>query len=86
MTGKSSTPKTNVFSNFRLKPSHLLFALILLLGFFARTWEFGSLPPGLNQDEALIGGKLSNWFIMVLIGMAYRIRYISFRGGVGGMR
>ena len=30
----------------------LLFVLILALGIFARTWEFRSLPPGLNEDEA----------------------------------
>jgi hypothetical protein len=33
----------------------LLFAAILLLGIFARTWEFRSLPPGLHHDEASIG-------------------------------
>jgi 4-amino-4-deoxy-L-arabinose transferase-like glycosyltransferase len=33
----------------------LLFALILALGIFARTWEFRSLPPGLNEDEASSG-------------------------------
>ncbi len=33
----------------------LLFIVILLLGLFARAWEFRSLPPGLNQDEASSG-------------------------------
>ena len=33
----------------------LLFAVILLLGIFARTWEFRSLPPGLHHDEASSG-------------------------------
>jgi len=32
--------------------TNLLFAAILLLGIFARTWEFRSLPPGLHHDEA----------------------------------
>jgi len=27
----------------------------LLIGFLARAWEFGTLPPGLNQDEASTG-------------------------------
>lgn len=30
----------------------LLFAAILALGIFARTWQIASLPPGLNEDEA----------------------------------
>ena len=33
----------------------MLFCLILLVGSFARIWEFGALPPGLNQDEASSG-------------------------------
>jgi 4-amino-4-deoxy-L-arabinose transferase-like glycosyltransferase len=33
----------------------LLFILILVLGIFARTWELGSLPPGINEDEASTG-------------------------------
>ena len=33
----------------------LLFVMILIIGVFARTWEFRSLPPGLNQDEASSG-------------------------------
>lgn len=33
----------------------LLFIVILSLGVFARVWEFRSLPPGLNQDEASSG-------------------------------
>jgi 4-amino-4-deoxy-L-arabinose transferase-like glycosyltransferase len=32
-----------------------LLTAILLLGLAARLWQFGSLPPGLNQDEASIG-------------------------------
>jgi len=36
----------------RLSRLQILFGFILLLGIFGRAWEFGSLPPGLNQDEA----------------------------------
>jgi len=32
----------------------IIFIGILLLGVFARTWEFRTLPPGLHQDEAAI--------------------------------
>ncbi len=35
--------------------THWLFLLILAVGIFARTWEFGSMPAGLNPDEASIG-------------------------------
>ena len=39
----------------KLKLNTLLFCIILGLGIFARAWEFRSLPPGLNQDEASSG-------------------------------
>ncbi len=35
-----------------IKWSAVLFCAVLSLGIFARTWEFRSLPPGLNEDEA----------------------------------
>ena len=35
--------------------SAVLFVLILLIGVFARLWQYRELPPGLNQDEASIG-------------------------------
>ena len=38
-----------------IKLNVFLFTVILLLGILARTWEFRSLPPGLNQDEASSG-------------------------------
>lgn len=34
---------------------NLFFALILFIGIVSRAWMFGSLPPGLNQDEASSG-------------------------------
>lgn len=34
---------------------HVLFVLFLLAGAFARLWRFGSVPDGLNQDEAFAG-------------------------------
>lgn len=37
------------------KKTEILFVAILLLGIFARTWEFRTLPPGLHHDEAAIG-------------------------------
>ncbi|MBM3231351.1 glycosyltransferase family 39 protein [Candidatus Peregrinibacteria bacterium] len=34
---------------------HWVLLLILTIGIAIRTWEFGSFPPGLNQDEASTG-------------------------------
>lgn len=36
----------------RLSREHLLFALIMLLAIIERTWAWGQIPGGLNQDEA----------------------------------
>ena len=33
----------------------ILFAIIMLAGVFVRVWRFGSLPGGINQDEAFAG-------------------------------
>lgn len=35
--------------------SRLLFWLIFALGLFARLWQFGAVPGGINQDEAFAG-------------------------------
>jgi hypothetical protein len=37
----------------QLTAFNICFALVLLLGIFARVWEFDSLPPGLRADETL---------------------------------
>ena len=47
----------DMFNSLTLKPGNnlkhlLLFIAVLGIGIFARTWEYRSLPPGLNQDEA----------------------------------
>lgn len=39
----------------KLTPTLILFSLILLLGIFARTWEFNAFPPPLNPDEVSSG-------------------------------
>jgi len=39
----------------KITPYHVLFGLILILGIFARVWGFGTLPPGMAKDEAMIG-------------------------------
>jgi hypothetical protein len=60
-----------------------LFLAILLLGIAARLWEFGSLPPGLNQDEAAIGVEASSLFHFGVDrnGLAYPVHFISWGSG-----
>ena len=46
----------NLKSNFEGKRlRRLLFWLILAVGVFARVWQFGAIPGGINQDEAFAG-------------------------------
>ncbi|MDP2777695.1 MAG: glycosyltransferase family 39 protein [Anaerolineales bacterium] len=63
--------------------AHLLFIAILAIGIFARVWEFGSLPPGLNPDEASIG--VESYYIykfgMDRNGMSYPVHLISWGSG-----
>jgi 4-amino-4-deoxy-L-arabinose transferase-like glycosyltransferase len=53
-TPKSPTEASGstALTRWRISGFHAAFVLVLLLGIFARVWEFGTLPPGLNQDEA----------------------------------
>lgn len=63
--------------------THLLFIAILAIGIFARVWEFGSLPSGLNPDEASIG--VDAYYIykfgMDRYGMSYPVHLISWGSG-----
>ncbi len=63
--------------------AHLLFIVILAIGIYARVWEFGSLPPGLNPDEASIG--VEAYYIykfgMDRYGMSYPVHLISWGSG-----
>lgn len=61
----------------------ILFTIILLLGIFARTWEYASLPPGLNPDEASIGVEAYYFykFGMDRYGMTYPVHLISWGSG-----
>ena len=62
---------------------HILFTIILLIGIFARTWEFASLPPGLNPDEASIGVEAYYLykFGMDRYGMTFPVHLISWGSG-----
>jgi 4-amino-4-deoxy-L-arabinose transferase-like glycosyltransferase len=61
----------------------ILFALILALGVFARTWEFGSVPPGLNQDEASDGVDALSLlrYGTDRAGVSYPMRFIGWGSG-----
>jgi hypothetical protein len=61
----------------------IVFIAIIGLGIFARTWEFNSLPPGLNSDEASNGvDALSiDRFGIDRNGVSYPIKFVSWGGG-----
>ncbi|GAB4549506.1 MAG: hypothetical protein Fur002_26660 [Anaerolineales bacterium] len=51
-----SIKSMSLIGSFRLsKKEWLVFLIILTIGIFARAWNFASMPPGLNVDEASIG-------------------------------
>jgi hypothetical protein len=63
--------------------THLLFAIILAVGVFARIWEFGDMPPGLNPDEASIGVEAYYLYKFGVdrYGLSYPVHLISWGSG-----
>lgn len=61
----------------------LLFISVLALGIFARTWEFGRLPPGLNQDEASNGVDARSLLLYGTdrSGVSFPVKFVSWGGG-----
>lgn len=61
----------------------ILFTIILVIGIFARTWEYADLPPGLNVDEASIGVEAYYLYKygMDRYGMTYPVHLISWGSG-----
>lgn len=61
----------------------IFFTTILIIGVFARVWEFASLPPGLNVDEASIGVEAYYLykFGMDRFGLSYPVHFISWGSG-----
>lgn len=66
--------------------AHLLFAVILLVGIFARVWEFASLPPGLNVDEASIGVEAYYLYKFGVDRFGLSYPFILFHGEAGRTR
>jgi len=68
----------------RAERNHLvLLGLVLALGFFARTWEYGRLPPSLNPDEASNGVDA---FSILRYGqdrnaVSYPVKFVSWGSG-----
>jgi 4-amino-4-deoxy-L-arabinose transferase-like glycosyltransferase len=61
----------------------ILIGLVLILGVFARTWEYGRLPPGLNADEASIGVEAYDLahFGVDRNGVTYPVHFIAWGSG-----
>ncbi len=53
------------------------------MGFFARVWEYGSLPPGLAEDEASDGVEAMSLarYGMDRNGVSFPVRFISWGSG-----
>lgn len=64
-----------------------LFVLALLLGVFARVWEFGALPPGLNQDEATnaVDAYSLLHFGVDRNGVSWPVEFIGWGNGVSAL-
>ena len=73
---------SNKISEIKLKPFPMIFFLILLLGIFARSWEFASLTP-LNQDEA--SSAVDAYYVLHYgidrNGISYPIQFIMWGSG-----
>lgn len=61
----------------------VLFIIILALGIISRVWQFGSVPPGLNGDEASIGVEAYDLlhFGMDRNGVSFPVNFISWGSG-----
>ncbi|KXK11693.1 MAG: hypothetical protein UZ14_CFX002002661 [Chloroflexi bacterium OLB14] len=63
--------------------NYWLFIFILIIGIFARTWEFGNIPAGLNPDEASSG--IEAYYIYKYgidrNGISYPVHLISWGSG-----
>lgn len=67
--------------------SRCVYFLILALGIFARLWEFGKIPSGLNQDEASIGLDAYSLFHFGVdrMGVSFPVNFISWGSGMDAL-
>lgn len=63
--------------------TQILFCAIFTLGIFARVWEFGNTPPGLNPDEASIAVEAYYLYKFGVdrYGLSYPVHLISWGSG-----
>lgn len=68
---------------YQIIKTHWLFIVIFAIGIFARMWEFGSVPAGLNPDEASIGVEAYYIYKFGIDrnGISYPIHLISWGSG-----
>jgi hypothetical protein len=69
--------------DFKITHQQALIAAILALGVCARVWEFGELPPGLNQDEASTGVDAFSLYRFGIDrnGVTFPVHFISWGSG-----
>ena len=65
----------------------ILFILILTLGIFARVWNFGKVPPGLNVDEASIGLEAYDLYHFGVDrnGNSFPVYFVSWGSGMDAL-
>jgi hypothetical protein len=75
--------RASAFFQRAVKSYSLLVALALLIGIGLRIWDFGTLPPGLDQDEASIAVEANSLFYYGIDrnGVSYPVHFIAWGSG-----
>ena len=84
MTKSVKSIPGNIFEKLDISKKELFFFIIILgIGIFARVWEFGVMPPGINVDEASIGIEAYDLYKFGVDrnGISYPIHLISWGSG-----
>ena len=79
----AQAPGPSPLDYIRQRGHWILFFAIVLIGIFARVWEFGRVPPGLNPDEASIAVEAYSLlhFGVDRNGMSYPVQFIAWGDG-----
>ncbi len=84
MPAEPTDPSRRPALAFVRHPAHwVIFSCILAVGVFARVWQFGRVPPGLNPDEASIGVEAYTLlhFGVDRNGVSYPVQFIAWGDG-----
>jgi 4-amino-4-deoxy-L-arabinose transferase-like glycosyltransferase len=81
---------SGVLDRFRTlsgKAHFVFFAVILAFGAFVRLWNLGSVPPGLNQDEAGIGVDAYSLYHYGVDhnGVSFPVNFVAWGSGQDGL-